>query len=125
MTKNLIISRLDENIYAMLRQNVDTVEEFKQHLEEIVHYGCMSGCVPQLIYTRDCIAFAQENIADIMNLMAKAIDEGILESIPASVELLVWRTVEITAMQLLNTIDWNYMLDRTVEAELITTMEEE
>ena len=119
MTKNLIISRLDENVYSILRQNVSTVEEFKNYLEEIVTYGCASGCVPQLIYTKDCEYFVKENLADILILMDEAVNDGLLESMSTDISLIAWQTVEITAMQLLNTIDWNYMLnERTIEATI-------
>ena len=124
MTKNLIISRLDENVYSILRQNVSTVEEFKNYLEEIVTYGCASGCVSQLITTKDCEYFVKENLADILILMDEAVNDGLLESMSTDISLIAWQTVEITAMQLLNTIDWNYMLnERTIEATI--TEEEE
>lgn len=117
MTKNMIISRLDENVYSMLRENVSSIEEFKQHLEEIVHYGCMSGCVPQLIYTKDCEYFVKCNLSDILILMEEAINEGYIEAMPTDISLIAWRTVEIVAHQLLNTISWQAMLERTVEVE--------
>ena len=123
MTKNLIISRLDENVYSMLRENVSTVEEFKQYLEEIIHYGCISGCVPQLIYTRDCEYFVKENLSDILILMDEAINEGYIEAMPTDISLIAWQTVEIVAHQLLNTISWEAMFERTIEATI--TEEEE
>lgn len=119
MTNNLMISMLQENVYNMLRENVTTAEEFKNYLEEIVTYGCSSGCVPELIATKDCIRFVQDNLVDILELFDEAINEGTLESMPTDVSLIAWQTVEIIAMQLLNTISWEALLERTIEAEII------
>ena len=51
--------------------------------------------------------------------MEEAINEGYIESMSTDISLIAWQTVEIIAMQLLNTISWEAMLDeRTIEATI-------
>lgn len=118
MTKNLIVSRLDEAVYATLKENVDTVEELKYYMKDVYTHGCISGTVPQLIYVKDCEYFVKEHLSDILVLFDEAVDEGIVEAMPTNISLIAWWAFEITCKQLYEAINWEAMLERTIEAEI-------
>lgn len=89
-------------------------------LEDIVHHGCSSGCVGELIYTCDCLKFYQKYEDKIWELvyefrqdtgqtLGQFIDSfsSVIEDEDSLKVSLGWFAIEQTAFRILNDLGGN------------------
>ena len=66
---------LDERKQSLLYWLIQYMSKKAKHvdpasqLNDIVHHGCISGCIGEVVYTRDCVAFYQHFEAQIWELV--------------------------------------------------------
>ena len=90
-----------EIIVDMLSENADN-EEVIGTVEDITTYGCASGCVPALIYTKDTEAFFDRHADEIFELITDAKEEGALDlnNIELTRNELAWIAFELIAWEI-------------------------
>jgi phosphoribosylformimino-5-aminoimidazole carboxamide ribonucleotide (ProFAR) isomerase len=100
---------MQREILNMLQE--DNRDDTEQTIKDLQQYGCQSGIIGDMIYTRDTTAFYQKHAAEISQLL-NDIDtrpdqlNGWDNTDPLAMEdsnknLLAWAAVEIIAAQVL------------------------
>ena len=95
---------LYENVYSMLKANVDNEDDIKKLMENILNYGLQTGVVSQLVYSNDIEEFIKANLSDIFSLLEEMLDEGVITEIPCDLSQLSWLVVEYAVANLYESI---------------------
>ena len=72
-------SELTKEVIAILLDNIDEEwndEEVEMYIQDVLRHGCVTGIIPQLIYTTDCDEFFTNNMDEIFELYNEKRDEG-------------------------------------------------
>lgn len=111
------LTALENVVWRTLTENTDNLEELQYYMQDIINHGCQTGIVPQLIYERDCEVFVRDYLSEVVDTMGDMLEEFVIESIPADISLMAWWTFEYITKKLYHEINWQAMLERTVEVE--------
>ena len=61
-------SRLVVDTIDIILDQVDNEEELDKYINQVLEYGCQSGCVSSLTYTMDTREFVQNNIDEVLQV---------------------------------------------------------
>ena len=118
-------TKLDKKVINILLNNGYTKDDLIQHMKDILQHGCVSGCVSELIYYNDTIAFFKKYKGDIMEMLKESMDSIGCES-PSKLfgdkwddddyfikdtqnqNLLAWYAMEETTYKILNHFEIEY-----------------
>lgn len=67
-------SAMEREVIEDVISSVDSVEELKSRLDEILEHGCISGTVGSMIYYSDTVAFFERHKEEINNRLAELIE---------------------------------------------------
>jgi len=67
-------SAMEREVIEDVISSVDSVEELKSRLDDILEHGCISGIVGSMIYYSDTIAFFERHKEEINNRLAELIE---------------------------------------------------
>ena len=95
---------LYEEVYSMLKANVDNEDEVKKLMENILNYGLQAGVISQLVYSNDIEEFIKANLSDIFSLLEEMLDEGVITEIPCDLSQLSWLVVEYVVANLYESV---------------------
>ena len=98
-------SRLVVDTIDIILDQVDNEEELDLYINQVLQYGCQSGCVSSLIYTSDCREFVKNNIDEVLQVYNETrVDcSGIPEEL--DVNYLAWTAFEYICFRIKN--DYN------------------
>ena len=87
-------SRLVVDTIDIILDQVDNEEELDLYINQVLQYGCQSGCVSSLIYAGDCREFVQNNIDEVLEVynITRAESSGIPQEL--DVNYLAWTAFE-------------------------------
>lgn len=98
-------SRLVVDTIDIILDQVDNEEELDLYINQVLQYGCQSGCVSSLIYAGDCREFVKNNIDEVLQVYNETrVDcSGIPEEL--DVNYLAWTAFEFICFRLKNNDD--------------------
>ena len=98
-------SRLVVDTIDIILDQVDNEEELDKYINQVLEYGCQSGCVSSLIYAGDCREFVKNNIDEVLQVYNETrVDcSGIPEEL--DVNYLAWLAFEYICFRIKN--DYN------------------
>ena len=98
-------SRLVVDTIDIILDQVDNEEELDKYINQVLQYGCQSGCVSSLIYAGDCREYVQNNIDQVLDIynITRAESSGIPEEL--DVNYLAWTAFEYICFRIKN--DYN------------------
>ena len=67
-------SAMEREVIEDVISSVDSVEELKSRLDDILEHGCISGTVGNMIYYSDTVAFFERHKEEINNRLAELIE---------------------------------------------------
>jgi hypothetical protein len=101
----------------ILESNMEgfTLEEKQQYLDNVVNYGCISGCVSGVIYYRETQEIFKEHLIDILQVIEDYNEEAGYDVVAQNVEdystfynWAVWFIVEMEADEMRENLpDWD------------------
>ena len=100
--RNNTESRLVVDSIDIILDQVDNEEELDLYINQVLQYGCQSGCVSSLIYAGDCREFVQNNIDEVLQVYNETrVDcSGIPEEL--DVNYLAWTAFEFICFRIKN-----------------------
>ena len=95
-------SRLVVDSIDIILDQVDNEEELDLYINQVLEYGCQSGCVSSLIYAGDCREFVQNNIDEVLQVYneTRAESSGIPQELDVS--YLAWLSFEYICFRIKN-----------------------
>ena len=98
-------SRLVVDTIDIILDQVDNEEELDLYINQVLQYGCQSGCVSSLIYAGDCREYVQNNIDEVLQVYneTRADCSGIPQEL--DVNYLSWLSFEYICFRLKNNDD--------------------
>ena len=98
-------SRLVVDTIDIILDQVDNEEELDLYINQVLQYGCQSGCVSSLIYAGDCREYVQNNIDEVLDIynITRAESSGIPQELDVS--YLAWLSFEYICFRLKNNDD--------------------
>ena len=95
-------SRLVVDTIDIILDQVDNEEELDLYINQVLQYGCQSGCVSSLTYTMDTREFVQNNIDEVLQVYNETrVDcSGIPEEL--DVNYLAWTAFEYICYRIKN-----------------------
>lgn len=95
-------SRLVVDTIDIILDQVDNEEELDLYINQVLQYGCQSGCVSSLIYAGDCREFVKNNIDEVLQVYNETrVDcSGIPEEL--DVNYLAWTAFEYICFRIKN-----------------------
>ena len=98
-------SRLVVDTIDIILAEVQEEEDLDKYLDNVLEYGCQSGCVSSLTYTMDTREFVQNNIDEVLQVYNETrVDcSGIPEEL--DVNYLAWTAFEYICFRIKN--DYN------------------
>lgn len=95
-------SRLVVDTIDIILDQVDNEEELDLYINQVLQYGCQSGCVSSLIYAGDCREFVQNNIDEVLEVynITRAESSGIPQEL--DVNYLAWLAFEYICFRIKN-----------------------
>ena len=98
-------SRLVVDSIDIILAEVQEEKELDLYINQVLQYGCQSGCVSSLIYAGDCREFVQNNIDEVLQVYNETrVDcSGIPEEL--DVNYLAWTAFEYICFRIKN--DYN------------------
>lgn len=91
---------LYNDVYTMLKANVDNEDDIKKLMEDILNYGLQAGVISQLVYSNDIEEFIKANLSDVFSLLEEMLDEGVITEIPCDISKISWLVVEYVVVNL-------------------------
>ena len=95
---------LYENVYSMLKANVDNEDEVKKLMEDIIQYGANTGLITELIYTHNIEQFIKDNLSDVFEVLEEMLNNNIITEIPCDLSQLSWLVVEYVVANLYESV---------------------
>ena len=98
-------SRLVVDTIDIILAEVQEEKELDLYINQVLEYGCQSGCVSSLTYTMDTREFVQNNIDEVLEVynITRAESSGIPEEL--DVNYLAWTAFEYICFRIKN--DYN------------------
>ena len=98
-------SRLVVDTIDIILAEVQEEQDLDKYLDNVLEYGCQSGCVSSLIYAGDCREYVQNNIDEVLEVynITRADCSGIPEEL--DVNYLAWTAFEYICFRLKNNDD--------------------
>lgn len=98
-------SRLVVDSIDIILDQVDNEEELDLYINQVLQYGCQSGCVSSLIYAGDCREFVQNNIDEVLEVynITRAESSGIPNELDCN--FLAWTAFEYICFRIKNEDD--------------------
>ena len=98
-------SRLVVDTIDIILAEVQEEKELDLYINQVLQYGCQSGCVSSLIYAGDCREYVQNNIDEVLQVYNETrVDcSGIPEEL--DVNYLAWTAFEYICFRIKN--DYN------------------
>ena len=95
-------SRLVVDTIDIILDQVDNEEELDLYINQVLQYGCQSGCVSSLIYAGDCREYVQNNIDEVLDIynITRAESSGIPQEL--DVNYLAWLAFEYICFRIKN-----------------------
>ena len=95
-------SRLVVDTIDIILDQVDNEEELDLYINQVLQYGCQSGCVSSLIYAGDCREYVQNNIDEVLEVynITRAESSGIPQEL--DVNYLAWLAFEYICFRIKN-----------------------
>ena len=95
-------SRLVVDTIDIILAEVQEEEDLDKYLDNVLEYGCQSGCVSSLTYTMDTREFVQNNIDEVLQVYNETrVDcSGIPEEL--DVNYLAWTAFEFICFRIKN-----------------------
>ena len=87
-------SRLVVDTIDIILAEVQEEKEVDLYINQVLQYGCQSGCVSSLIYAGDCREYVQNNIDEVLDIynITRAQSSGIPQELDVS--YLSWLSFE-------------------------------
>ena len=103
--RNNTESRLVVDTIDIILAEVQEEQDLDKYLDNVLEYGCQSGCVSSLTYTMDTREFVQNNIDEVLQVYNETrVDcSGIPEEL--DVNYLAWTAFEFICFRLKNNDD--------------------
>jgi hypothetical protein len=106
---NTITKTWAEEILEANMEGMNKAERFS-YLNDVTTYGCQSGCVSGVIYTREINELFKANMEEILDevsTQAEELDYNVLaDKEPHEIpQTAVWFMIETTAQEMANTAD--------------------
>ena len=95
-------SRLVVDTIDIILAEVQEEKELDLYINQVLEYGCQSGCVSSLTYTMDTREFVQNNIDEVLEVynITRAESSGIPEEL--DVNYLAWIAFEYICFRIKN-----------------------
>ena len=95
-------SRLVVDTIDIILAEVQEEQDLDKYLDNVIEYGCQSGCVSSLTYTMDTREFVQNNIDEVLEVynITRANCSGIPEEL--DVNYLAWTAFEFICFRIKN-----------------------
>ena len=95
-------SRLVVDSIDIILAEVQEEEDLDKYLDNVLEYGCQSGCVSSLTYTMDTREFVQNNIDEVLEVynITRAESSGIPQEL--DVNYLSWLSFEYICFRIKN-----------------------
>ena len=95
-------SRLVVDSIDIILAEVQEEEDLDKYLDNVLEYGCQSGCVSSLTYTMDTREFVQNNIDEVLEVynITRAQSSGIPQEL--DVNYLAWLAFEFICFRIKN-----------------------
>ena len=95
-------SRLVVDTIDIILAEVQEEEDLDKYLDNVLEYGCQSGCVSSLTYTMDTREFVQNNIDEVLEVynITRADCSGIPQEL--DVNYLAWLAFEYICFRIKN-----------------------
>ena len=95
-------SRLVVDTIDIILAEVQEEQDLDKYLDNVLEYGCQSGCVSSLTYTMDTREFVQNNIDEVLEVynITRAESSGIPEEL--NVSYLAWLSFEYICFRIKN-----------------------
>ena len=93
----LVVDTID-----IILAEVQEEQDLDKYLDNVLEYGCQSGCVSSLTYTMDTREFVQNNIDEVLEVynITRAESSGIPQEL--DVNYLAWRSFEYICQRIKN-----------------------
>ena len=103
--RNNTESRLVVDTIDIILAEVQEEKELDLYINQVLQYGCQSGCVSSLIYAGDCREYVQNNIDEVLEVynITRAESSGIPQEL--DVNYLSWLSFEYICFRLKNNDD--------------------
>lgn len=87
-------SELEAEVLDIILNEVEEDEDVDKYLDNVLEYGCQSGCVSSLIYHTDCEKFVKEHLVEVLDIYneTREYSSGIPEEL--TVDYLAWLAFE-------------------------------
>lgn len=87
-------SELEAEVLDIILNEVEKDEDVDKYLDNVLNYGCQSGCVGSLIYHKDCEKFVREHLLEVLDIYneTRECSSGIPEEL--TVDYLAWLAFE-------------------------------
>ena len=95
-------SRLVVDTIDIILAEVQEEQDLDKYLDNVLEYGCQSGCVSSLTYTMDTREFVQNNIDEVLEVynITRAQSSGIPQEL--DVNYLAWLSFEYICYRIKN-----------------------
>ena len=95
-------SRLVVDTIDIILAEVQEEQDLDKYLDNVLEYGCQSGCVSSLIYAGDCRVYVQNNIDEVLEVynITRAESSGIPQELDVS--FLSWTAFEYICFRIKN-----------------------
>ena len=95
-------SRLVVDTIDIILAEVQEEQDLDKYLDNVLEYGCQSGCVSSLTYTMDTREFVQNNIDEVLEVynITRAESSGIPQEL--DVNYLAWLAFEFICFRIKN-----------------------
>ena len=100
--RNNTESRLVVDTIDIILAEVQEEKELDLYINQVLEYGCQSGCVSSLIYAGDCREYVQNNIDEVLEVynITRAESSGIPQEL--DVNYLAWTAFEYICFRIKN-----------------------
>ena len=89
--------------------NDDIVEDVVNEMNEVIKYGCSSGCCSPFIYTNENVDFLRENLEEVFELLDDLEYAHYSVDKAYDVDALVWVSVEYCFSDFVE--NYNYLIE--------------
>ena len=100
--RNNTESRLVVDSIDIILAEVQEEQDLDKYLDNVLEYGCQSGCVSSLIYAGDCREYVQNNIDEVLEVynITRAESSGIPNELDCT--FLAWLSFETICFRIKN-----------------------
>ena len=102
-----VVKRIIDGDFDKL--NDDIVEDVVNEMNEVVKYGCSSGCCSPFIYTNDNTDFLRDNLEEVFELLSDLEYAHYSVDNAYDVDNMVWVSVEYCLSDFIE--NYNYLIE--------------